>query len=155
VGRHLLGRVGRLVVSSGPDAEERSLNAGLVRALGPRAVSTDGSASWAQLAGLLWRARLFVGVDTAAMHLAAACRCPAVAIFGPSVVGFWRPWRVPHEVVVAGSRPDFPAGHDEAEALKRRRADEVPLEGVLAACDRLLAAADARPTGGQPAVSSS
>ncbi|MFN0067748.1 MAG: glycosyltransferase family 9 protein, partial [Limisphaerales bacterium] len=72
VGRHLLGRVGRLVVSSGPDAEERALNAELVRSLGPRAVSTDGTASWAELAGLLWRARLFVGVDTAAMHLAAA-----------------------------------------------------------------------------------
>ncbi|MFN0067783.1 MAG: glycosyltransferase family 9 protein, partial [Limisphaerales bacterium] len=128
------------------------------RSLGPRAVSTDGTASWAELAGLLWRARLFVGVDTAAMHLAAACQCPTVAIFGPSVVGFWRPWRVAHEVVVAGPRPDFPASHDEAEALKRRRTDEVPLEGVLAACDRMLAPADAprlSAAPAQPPVSSS
>jgi len=36
------------------------------------------------MAGLLYSGSLFIGVDTAAMHLAAACQTPTVALFGPS-----------------------------------------------------------------------
>ena len=59
----------RLVVSVGPDPEEVALADAIVNELGLAALSTQGKLSWAQLAGLLSRARLFVGVDTAAMHL--------------------------------------------------------------------------------------
>lgn len=37
-----------------------------------------------QLAALLCRARLFVGGDSAPLHLAVACRTPTVALFGPT-----------------------------------------------------------------------
>lgn len=100
VGNELLKRVSKVVISSGPDPEERELAKALVEAFGnDRAVSTDGQCNWAGLAGALYGARLFVGVDTAAMHLAAACQCPIVAIFGDSVVSQWSPWKVPSAVV--------------------------------------------------------
>jgi len=41
---------------------------------------------------------LFAGVDTAAMHLSAACQTPTVGIFGPSVDWQWAPWKCPHRV---------------------------------------------------------
>jgi heptosyltransferase-3 len=91
-GRELLKLAPQLVISVGPDAEEVQLGDALAGALGPQAVSTRGRLSWAQLAGLLYGAKLFVGVDTAAMHLAAACQCPVVALFASSVARYWRPW---------------------------------------------------------------
>ncbi len=133
LGRRLLERVGKIVVSCGPDADERALAAELVAAWGPeRAVSADGRLNWAQLAGCLHRARVFVGVDTAAMHLAAACQCPLVAIFAYSVVSQWRPWKAPCELI------NLAAGRDRAEfpdeELMRLQTPEL----VLAATERLL-----------------
>ncbi len=131
-GRELLKRVPQLVISTGPDAEEIRLGDALASALGPQAVSTRGKLSWAQLAGLLYGAKLFVGVDTAAMHLAAACQCPVVALFGDTVAKHWQPWRVPHRLVL----PVLPAGSqvDRAELIQH-----VPVSGVVKACGELLA----------------
>jgi lipopolysaccharide heptosyltransferase III len=47
---------------------------------------------WPQTAALLARSRVYIGVDTAATHLAAATGCPVVALFGamdPRVRGPW------------------------------------------------------------------
>ena len=116
----------RLLISAGPDADEVKDAAELERALAGRAVSTAGRLDWSQLAGLLCRARLFVGVDTAAMHLAAACQTPTVALFGPSDGRVWRPWQVRHELAM-------PPGSPPAE----RRMIDITVEQVLAACRRL------------------
>ncbi|MEI7809537.1 MAG: glycosyltransferase family 9 protein, partial [Verrucomicrobiota bacterium] len=119
----------------GPDAEEVELGDALVHALGPQAVSTRGRCSWAQLAGLLYGAKLFVGVDTAAMHLAAACQCPTVAIFGPTSVSAWHPFRVRHRVLL-------PPGAEAVltnETRSRMATHEVSLPKVVAACHELLA----------------
>jgi ADP-heptose:LPS heptosyltransferase len=35
------------------------------------------------------------------MHLAAACQCPTVGIFGLSSVVQWKPWQVPSRVLSA------------------------------------------------------
>ncbi|MBM3845645.1 MAG: glycosyltransferase family 9 protein [Verrucomicrobia bacterium] len=109
-----LGECGwNIVLSCGPDPAEIELSRELAAGIRGKVVSTLGTAGWAELAGLLYRAGLFVGVDTAAMHLAAACGCPTVAIFGPSVVDQWRPWKVSHRVVTADSpsaKTDEPNG---------------------------------------------
>jgi heptosyltransferase-3 len=71
---------------------------------------------WAQLAEVLHTARVFVGVDTAAMHLAAACQCPTVAIFGHSSVVQWKPWQVPNRVLAGlGEMDEWPAEMVAAE----------------------------------------
>jgi heptosyltransferase-3 len=134
LGADLLARAPHLVISAGPDAAEVGLADTLAQALGPAALSTRGRLSWAQLAGLLYRARLFVGVDTAAMHLAAACGCPTVALFGPSRPEQWRPWRVPHRLVVPRADGTGAGTPDE------RFAEAIAVRDVAAACDGLLAA---------------
>ena len=88
-----------IVVSVGPAADEIALGERIAAGIGAEAFSTKGSLTWAQLAEVLHAARVFVGVDTAAMHLAAACQCPTVAIFGLSSVVQWKPWQVPSRVL--------------------------------------------------------
>ena len=58
-------------------------------------VCIAGQLNWQQLACLLFKAKLLLGLNTPAMHLAAACQCPTVASFGRSIVNYWYPWRVP------------------------------------------------------------
>lgn len=135
VGKALLERVPRVVLSCGPVAAERALAARLRDALGPAALSTDGQTTWPQLAGLLHRARLFLGVDTAAMHLAAACNCPTVALFGGSKIFEWYPWRVRHRTVRAHDwLGEEAAAALPPEALMR----EITTDRVVSACDDVL-----------------
>ncbi len=107
LGKQLMKETKQLVISCGPNPAEVAEAEIITQALGNSARSTGGRLSWAQLAGLLHRARLFVGVDTAAMHLAAACRCPTVALFcdvwhHPWSCQ-WKPWRVEHHILHAGA----------------------------------------------------
>lgn len=89
-----------VVFSCGPG--ERELN--LVKSIQSQAkeqhFSTDGQISLHELGWLLGRAQLFLGVDTVAMHLAAAMQTPTVALFGPSSEWSWRPWQCPHELAL-------------------------------------------------------
>ncbi|CAF0693964.1 glycosyltransferase family 9 protein [Candidatus Methylacidithermus pantelleriae] len=46
----------------------------------------------ATLVALLSQASLYVGNDSGITHLAAACGCPVLALFGPTDPGVWQPW---------------------------------------------------------------
>jgi heptosyltransferase III len=141
VGHRLLERCGSVVIASGPAPDEVEEAAWLAAQLGPRAFCTRGGADWPQMAGLLYRARLYVGLDTAAMHLAAACGCPIVALFGPSLEDHWHPWHAPYRIVTSR---DYVPVDDPAERHKlarKRTMDEIKVEDVIAACDELLAQA--------------
>ena len=110
LGRALKKNGTPIVVSVGPAAEEIALGERIAAGIGPEAFSTKGTLTWAQLAEVLHAARVFVGVDTAAMHLAAACQCPTVAIFGLSSVVQWKPWQVPSRVLAGlGEMEEWPA----------------------------------------------
>jgi heptosyltransferase-3 len=132
-GKYLTRQGMQIVVSTGPDAEEIAFAEKLTAGIGHQTLTTAGRASWAQLAGLLYQAKLFVGVDTAAMHLAAACQCPTVAIFGDTVATHWHPWRVSHRLVL----PSLPA--DVKPPIERAKLIQyVPVSGVIDAIDSLF-----------------
>lgn len=142
LGQHLQTLGLQVVISTGPDAEEMRQASELVRALKRDTLSTEGKTNWAQLAWLLHKARLFIGVDTAAMHLSAACQCPTVALFGPSPVPFWRPWKVAHQLVepsdAARARLEpLPADEQQKELMAA-----ITLEQVIQATGTLLEATE-------------
>ena len=100
LGKLIISNGIHVVVSVGPDPEEIGLGDRLVKALGSGTVSSGGKLTWPNLAWLLCHANFFVGVDTAAMHLAAGMGCPTVALFGPdSNADNWHPWQVPYELI--------------------------------------------------------
>lgn len=139
VGEHLLGKLPRLVISCGPDPRELAVATWLQEKLGESTLCTLGETSWAQLAGLLYRARLLVCPNTAAMHLAAACQCPTVAVFGPSSEVHWQPWQSPHRIVTSRHwRVGIDDPHNN-EALLTRKMTDIDVNDVLQACDELIA----------------
>lgn len=82
----------QIAITGGPGNEERAFCEALAREHG--AVNLAGKLSFGQLAGLLERARLYVGPDTSVTHIAAACGTPTLALFGPSNPVKWGPWPV-------------------------------------------------------------
>lgn len=95
----LLKRFPQVMISCGPSPREIAEAAILCQGFEGRVLSTEGKLSWAQLATLLGSASLFVGVDTAAMHLASAVQCPSVVLFGHPPAYQFQPWKCSHRVV--------------------------------------------------------
>src|SRR6266568_2885989 len=131
----------RVVISAAPDARERELVADtLARTHHARPIDLSGTLGLKELAALAARARLFIGVDSAPMHIAAAMQTPVVALFGPSGEFEWGPWRVPHRIVASGEHPCRPCGNDGCGGGKVSECPtRLPVEAAMAAVDSLLA----------------
>jgi heptosyltransferase-3 len=135
VGKHLLNRFPNLILCTGPNTDEIEEAKWLSSELGNRAICTLGKTNWAEYADLLYRARLFVSINTAAMHLAAACQCPTVALFGPSLEDHWHPWQSPHQVVTSrGFKRDE---QNPFPDMKRRIMQDIHFNDVIEACEKI------------------
>jgi len=141
VGRWLLERFSAVVIVSGPADYEMEEAAWLKERLGPRVLCTLGRAGWPEVAGLLYRARLYVGLDTAAMHLAAACQCPVVALFGPTIEDHWHPWQAPYRIVTSHGYAPVQDSVERYARVKKRTMNEIEARDVAAACEELLSEA--------------
>jgi len=78
------------VWTGAPGDSERMRRAAIGAVVPP--VQAAGVLGLAALSCLLSRARLYLGVDTAVTHMAAACNVPVVALYGPTPVRGWAPW---------------------------------------------------------------
>lgn len=120
----LIQRAGVAVaLTSGPGpAEEQAAHRILSRVEEARAgrpiLNLIGQTSLAELAAVLERAVLFLGVDSAPMHMATALGVPVVALFGPSGERSWGPWGDGH-VVVTSPYLCRPCGQDGCLGSKR------------------------------------
>ena len=123
---------------SGPDPLEQRLLSEVTGRLKSPLPSFPGTLSLKELAALIARARLFIGMDSAPMHIAAAMGTPTVALFGPSGDIEWGPWQVPHRIITS-SHPCRPCGRDGCGGGKRSECLEVITpEQVLDAVRSLL-----------------
>lgn len=123
---------------SGPDPLEKWLLNEVTRRLKQPLPVFPGTLSLKELAALIARARLFVGMDSAPMHMAAAMGTPTVALFGPSGDIEWGPWQVPHRIV-SSTHTCRPCGRDGCGGGKRSECIEVITpEQMLAAVHSLL-----------------
>lgn len=81
-----------IVFSGGGDADELAYIQRIQESLNFKSTNLAGLVSLAQTASLMRQARLYVGPDTVATHLAAASNVPTLALFGPSNPVKWGPW---------------------------------------------------------------
>jgi heptosyltransferase III len=109
-----------VVLSGTKAAHEQDLLTAILQECQGSPINLAGSLSLKELGSLISRARLFFGVDSAPMHLAAAVNTPAVALFGPSGVFNWGPWGEGH-LVIKKDWKCLPCGRDGCEGSKISR----------------------------------
>lgn len=88
-----------IVMTGAPSGIEQEMNQAIIARLSKPVVNLTGQLSLPELAALTSFARLFIGVDSAPMHIAAAMQTPLVTFFGPSGDVEWAPWQVPHRIL--------------------------------------------------------
>lgn len=129
-----------VVLTSAPVDRELALVAETLQAAQRPHVDLSGQLSLKELAALTARARLFVGVDSVPMHIAAAMDIPTVALFGPSGEFEWGPWQVASRIVASDGHPCRPCGLDGCGGGKISAClTTLPVARVLDACRELLA----------------
>jgi predicted lipopolysaccharide heptosyltransferase III len=98
--------------------EEAGAAAGIVGKCSGPVFNLAGKTTLGELAALISRSRLHVGVDSAAPHIAAAVGTPTVTIFGPSN---WKSWVVEDEThrVARSGRECVPCNDKGCDGTER------------------------------------
>lgn len=107
--RWLVAEYGVAVLVTGSAAEKERAEE-IVRGCGAGCYNFAGKTSIAMYAALLQKCRLFIGVDSAGLHIAAAVGIPTVGIFGPSSPVSWAPLGGQH-LVIQKKMPCVPCRH--------------------------------------------
>lgn len=89
----------KVIVTSSPDKQEMdkakrilSLVSSRITHHASREIDLCGKTTIKQLAAITKASTLFLGVDSAPMHIAAAVGTPVIALFGPTGAYNWGPW---------------------------------------------------------------
>lgn len=144
---HMAALVGRLqaeghavLLTAAPSQDEQAMLEAIQARLSQPAFALSGQLSLKELAALTQAAKLFIGVDSAPMHIAAAVGTPTVALFGPSGDKQWGPWGVPFRVISSQQHPCRPCGIDGCGGGKVSDClTSLSVEAVLDAAHELLA----------------
>ena len=131
----------RIVVTAAPSSAELKFVEAILSKSTSGPLNLAGKLSIKELGALSARARLFIGVDSMPMHLAAAMGTPTVALFGPSGEDEWRPWNVAHRVVASTAHACRPCGNDGCGGSKVSDClVTLEVERVQSAAEQLLSA---------------
>ncbi len=82
----------KVVITASPDKNELKKVESILSHCKSNPLNLSGELTLKEVAYLSSKASLFLGVDTAIMHMAAAVDTPVVAFFGPSGAFNWGPW---------------------------------------------------------------
>ena len=122
----LIGKGFKVVVTSAPDDKELkkakdilSLVSSRIAHNSSQLIDLCGKISIKELAAISKAADLFIGVDSAPMHIAAAVKTPVVALFGPTNESLWGPFGTGH-IVLSKSLSCKPCKKGSCEGLELR-----------------------------------
>jgi heptosyltransferase-3 len=118
--------------------EEAGVAAGIVGKCEGPAFNLAGKTTLGELAALLSRSRLHIGVDSAAPHIAAAVDTPTVTIFGPSN---WRAWAVEDEThrIARSDMPCIPCRDKGCDGTERSNClEELGVDTVMERIEEVL-----------------
>ncbi len=126
-----------VIITGSPDETVR--NRTIVDSCDPKKVfNLAGLTTLDYLPALLQRACLFLGVDSAGVHIAAAVGTPTISLYGPSPAAVWAP-KGDGNLVVTGDMPCIPCRDTGCQGSMRSRClEELSLDKVASAvCGRL------------------
>ena len=128
----------KVMVTGGPEEKEQAAVQAILSQCRTQPLDLSGRLTLKQLGCLIAGARLFFGVDSAPMHIAAAVKTPVLALFGPSVDIMWGPWGKGHRVIKK-NWPCRPCGQDGCEGSKVSRClEEITAEEAISGIESLL-----------------
>ncbi|HFZ8994769.1 TPA: lipopolysaccharide core heptosyltransferase RfaQ [Citrobacter freundii] len=134
---HLIDKGLDVILTSGPGKEDKAIISKIETHCKHHPVTYfAGKTSFPELAALIDHAQLFIGVDSAPGHIAAAVDTPVVSLFGATKYKFWHPWTDKLELIWAGNYQAMP----NRKSLNRnvRYMSCIPAEDVISAADRAL-----------------
>jgi heptosyltransferase III len=124
-----------VVLTAAPNETEMSYVKSVTALCATPPVDFSGKLTLSQTASLSRRAKLFFGVDSAPMHMAASQNTPCIAVFGPSGAFNWGPWdnrqkesgytkkngiqRMGMHTVIQAERECIPCGRDGCDGSKK------------------------------------
>jgi heptosyltransferase-3 len=129
-----------VLLTGGTSQEERQMAAAILAAVTDpeHVVNLTGRLDMPVLAVLISRARLFIGVDSAPMHMAAALQISSVVLFGPSNIKQWHPWQAPYTLLWAGDYRPLPLPDEVNTDTAERYLNAIPACDVIAAIKKWL-----------------
>jgi len=130
----------RVVVTTGPIPRERARAQGIVGRCKTKPFFIDGTCTLGQLGAISAESDCFFGVDTAPMHIAAAVGRPVIALFGPTGVTDWHPWRTQGRTLhhPCPCREQGESRCDSDPNVPRLCMEAITVEEVQAALDEIL-----------------
>lgn len=145
--RGLLEEFDLSVVLTGAPAERARAQA-ITDGLDGRVYNLAGKTSIALLPALLRRARVFLGLDSAGLHIAAAVGTPTVGLYGPSPAAIWAPRGADHTVITK-NLPCVPCKDTGCQGgMVSRCLDELGVDEVLPTMRQALSGVGVRFTKG-------
>ncbi len=134
---HLTEQGETVLLTGGKDQAELDYIAEIIAgcAQPEQVINLSGLLALPELAVLIDNAKLFIGVDSVAMHMAAALQTPAVVLFGPSNLNQWHPWQAPHTLLWAGHFRTLPHPNEIDTDTTDRYLNAIPVNEVIEAVD--------------------
>lgn len=137
--QHFADQEWPIVITSSAQPQEMELVHSILKKITSyNILSLAGELTLPQLAALIEDCRLFLGVDSVPMHMAAALQKDVVALFGPSKVNEWHPWMTRYHLIDARNYGPLIDPDDVNTSTKKRYLSNIPVEPVIAAIDDLL-----------------
>lgn len=90
-----------IVLISGPAEMEIAYVEAILQKSKNKVISLAGQLTLAECGAIIKLADCFLGLDSVAMHIAAAVNTPCAALFGPTKEKVWSPWMVDHRIISA------------------------------------------------------
>ena len=82
----------KVVITAAPIQRELDKLDSILKLCKSKPINLGGKLTLKQISTLNKRSKLFIGVDTAIMHISAANNTPTLAFFGPTASDTWGPW---------------------------------------------------------------
>jgi heptosyltransferase-3 len=129
----------RVVLSSGPEAQELAMIEEILAQVNVPVTNFAGKLTLKELSALILYAKALICVDSVPLHIASALKTPVVALFGPTSEVNWGPWMHPRARVVAQSFSCRPCFQDGCGGSKMSDClFSMPILSILSALDQEL-----------------
>jgi len=129
-----------ILLTSGPSELEQAMVRKILQEIHvPRVYSLAGQLTLKQLGAVIDQARLFIGVDSVPMHMAAALKKDVVALFGPSKVNEWHPWKTRCRLLKASDYGSSLDPDNVKTVTSERYLSAIPVSDVIKAIEEMLA----------------